>query len=149
MFIGDLEAEIQAIVWRSWKMCWSSPVYFPHCAFRATALQCAYQWGNWTKWFLDDFRKWSVSRLLDHLWTSNKVYLEASTFVSTNMKKNIEFILKFFKNTIFWMYIYFATVHTSILLKNMQTARFAIVFPTVCALRNATISDHSTMSEQN
>ncbi len=30
MFIGDLEAEIQAIVLRSWKMSWSSPVYFPH-----------------------------------------------------------------------------------------------------------------------
>ena len=29
MFIGDLGAEIQAIVWRSWKMSWSSPVYFP------------------------------------------------------------------------------------------------------------------------
>ncbi len=23
-------------------MSWSSPVYFPHCAFIATALQCAY-----------------------------------------------------------------------------------------------------------
>ena len=29
MFMGDLEAEIQAIVWRSCKMSWSCPVYFP------------------------------------------------------------------------------------------------------------------------
>ena len=29
MFVGDLEAEMQAIVWRRWKKSWSSPVYFP------------------------------------------------------------------------------------------------------------------------
>ena len=34
MFIGALEAEIQAIVWRSRKMSWSNPVYFPPLCIR-------------------------------------------------------------------------------------------------------------------
>ena len=66
---------------------------------------------NWTKWFFDDFRKWPVSRLLDHLWTSNKVYLEASTFLSTNMKKKYEFILRKFSKIQFSdCIVFFVTV---------------------------------------
>ncbi len=86
-----LGAEIQAIVWRSWKMSWSSPVYFPPlCIHRDSPSVRVHTNGKtWTEWFLDDFRKWSVSRLLDHLWTSNKVYLGAATFVATNMEKII------------------------------------------------------------
>ena len=62
---------------------------FPHCAFMATRqpFSVLNNGENWTKWFFDNFRKWSVSRLLDHPWTSNKVCFEASTYVSTNMKK--------------------------------------------------------------
>ena len=38
----------------------------PLCIQRITALQCAYPGEKWTKWFLDDFRKSSVSRFLHH-----------------------------------------------------------------------------------
>ncbi len=86
MFIDDLEAEIQAIVWKSWKMSSSSPMHFPHCEFSSTALSMHTNGENWTKWFFEDFRKWSVSRFLDHLWTWSEVYFKVSTFVSNNMK---------------------------------------------------------------
>ena len=51
---------------------------------------------DWTNSIFNSFRQRLVSQLLDHLWTSNKVYLEASTIVSTNMKKYYGFILRKF-----------------------------------------------------
>ncbi len=76
---------------------------------------------NWTKQLFVDFRKWSVSQLLDHLRTSNKVYLGASTFLSTNMKNKqtkthtpiMDLCWKRFKkiNMIFWMYKIFCSLY--------------------------------------
>ena len=63
---------------------------------------------DWTNWFFNSFRQWLVSQLLDHIWTWNKVYLEAPTFASTNNEKTIlKYSEIFFKNTIFWLYSFF------------------------------------------
>ena len=57
----------------------------------------------------------NVSRLLDHLWTSNKVDLEAPTFDSTIIIKNENnhnwiYPENVVKNTIFLLYNFFLTV---------------------------------------
>ena len=122
MFIGSLEVEIQAIVWRSWKMSWSSTVIVHSLCIQRDSSPMG---KTGPSGFFDDFRKWSESWLLDRLWISNKVYLEASAFVSTNMKKKKQCWIypekkKFSKNTIFWMYNFVVTVCTPKMIQTWQ-----------------------------
>ena len=73
MFISGLETYRSE---RVGKVSCSVPCIFPNGAFSATLFSVRIPMGKnyWTKLFFD-FRKWSVSRPLDHLW-KNKFYLE-------------------------------------------------------------------------
>ena len=86
---------------------------------------------NWTKWFFNDFRKWSVSRLLDYLWTSNKVCFEASTcWLNQYEKVVLNLSWKCFKNTMFWVYIfllqsvYYYIIYSSLKMLESSLAKF-------------------------
>ncbi len=92
MFGGDLEAEIQAIVWRSWKMSWSSSVYFPpsgagihrespisvHTVLMGKTGPSDFSTSLEKDLYLDFQTTYER--------TSNKVYFEASTVISTHIK---------------------------------------------------------------
>ena len=107
MFIGDLdeaeiqaiddpEAKIQAMVWRSWIL---------HSEREVFSAEFIPMEKNGPSDLSTILTNALYHDFIDHVWTSNKVYLEASTIVSTNIKTLfLIYPEKVFKNTIFWMY---------------------------------------------
>ena len=125
MFLGSLKTEIQAFVWRSW----SSLVYLPPLCIGATALECTNNAGeNWTNQCLDGFGKWSISRLLNHLWTSNKVYLEAETPMQIILKNSTEYITINFPIITFSEWIIFFFFFNSLVTWQFLTSWLLVTF---------------------
>ena len=65
---------------------------------------------NWTKWLFDDFRKWSVSRLVDTYTHQMKFVWKLKPLFQLIWKNNIKYIMRKFSKIRFSECILFATV---------------------------------------